>query len=384
MKDLLVILLIVMFISCSSLIQKKPVISMQWKIAGQIPANSGQTRQIGIAGPIAGFHNDIMIVAGGSNFPGSMPWLGGKKAYYNDLFSFKKIGDSLISTTLVQRLPYKVAYSANCSTSEGIVCVGGENEDGIINKVLLIQCNESNGEVNFRQLPDLPIAVSNASLANFGDVVYLIGGESTPAVSNNFFSLDLKNTKQGWKQLPSMPMAISHAVATIQSNGNNECLYVMGGRRKNIHGVSDLFSNVFEFDMQANVWKQKTPLPYPLSAGTGISAGNHQILLFGGDRGETFHKAELIIDSINHTQDSMLKAALIQEKTVVQSSHPGFDKTILVYDTQQDKWSSISMIPFECPVTTTAVRWKDRVYIPGGEIRAGVRTPHILEGILVR
>src|SRR6476619_3587331 len=133
MKNLLVILLFVLVISCSSLIQKKPVFSMQWKIAGQIPANSGQMHAIGVAGPVAGFHNNIMIVAGGSNFPGSMPWLGGMKAYYNELFSFKKIGDSLISTGLVQRLPYKVAYSANCSTSEGIVCAGGENEDGIIN-----------------------------------------------------------------------------------------------------------------------------------------------------------------------------------------------------------------------------------------------------------
>jgi len=384
MKSSLFILSIVCFFSCSSLIQKKPVISMQWKIAGQIPANNGQTRAIGVAGPIAGVHNNLMIVAGGSNFPDDMPWQGGKKAYYDELFSFHKIGDSLIYTGLEQKLPYRVAYSANCSTPQGIVCAGGENESGILNKVLFIQSKEGTGKVIIKYLPDLPVGLTNASITNFGNIIYLVGGESFQTVSNNVYSLDLGHIKKGWNQLASMPMATSHAVVTVQSNGNHECLYVMGGRKKNIQGVSDLYSNVFEFDIQRNQWNEKQSLPYPLSAGTGISVGNQEILLFGGDRGETFHQAELIIDSINHTQDSGLKTTLIQKKADVQSSHPGFDKTVLVYNTHQNKWSAISTIPFDCPVTTTAIKWQDKVYIPGGEVRAGVRTPEILEGTVVR
>jgi Na+/proline symporter len=37
-------------------------------------------------------------------------------------------------------------------------------------------------------------------------------------------------------------------------------------------------------------------------------------------------------------------------------------------------------IPFAGQVTTTATRWGEDIIIPSGEIRAGVRTPHIIRG----
>jgi N-acetylneuraminate epimerase len=72
------------------------------------------------------------------------------------------------------------------------------------------------------------------------------------------------------------------------------------------------------------------------------------------------------------------KALLNKEKIKVQSSHPGFCRQVLTYDTEKDKWKEGSCIPFEVPVTTTAISWDGQVVIPSGEIRAGVRTPHIL------
>jgi N-acetylneuraminic acid mutarotase len=60
------------------------------------------------------------------------------------------------------------------------------------------------------------------------------------------------------------------------------------------------------------------------------------------------------------------------------AAHPGFSKDVLLYNVQTNKWSKIGTIPFDSPVTTTAFKWGKRIYIPSGEIRAGVRTPHIL------
>jgi len=51
---------------------------------------------------------------------------------------------------------------------------------------------------------------------------------------------------------------------------------------------------------------------------------------------------------------------------------------VLLYDTKKDKWKAFSCIPYDSPVTTTAVKWNNEVIIPGGEIRAGVRTSQIL------
>jgi hypothetical protein len=83
------------FFMLSTLAQKTKVNSIQWKIAGGLPATNGQSKALGFAGPIAGVHNGVLVVAGGSNFPDSMPWLGGKKnIMMMCMFILKKIKGS--------------------------------------------------------------------------------------------------------------------------------------------------------------------------------------------------------------------------------------------------------------------------------------------------
>jgi N-acetylneuraminic acid mutarotase len=74
---------------------------------------------------------------------------------------------------------------------------------------------------------------------------------------------------------------------------------------------------------------------------------------------------------------------LVQQKTVLQSSHPGFSREVLSFNTLTNSWEKAGCIPFETPVTTQAIKWGDDVIIPSGEIRAGVRTPNILLGRLL-
>jgi N-acetylneuraminic acid mutarotase len=123
---------------------------------------------------------------------------------------------------------------------------------------------------------------------------------------------------------------------------------------------------------------EEEPLPYALSAGTGVAAGSHFILLFGGDTGETFHKTEALIAAIGKEASDEKKDQLNKEKIAVQSAHPGFCRQVLLYDTKKNRWTPLDCIPFAAPVTTTAVQWEGGVYLPGGEIKAGVRTPQIL------
>ena len=120
-------------------------------------------------------------------------------------------------------------------------------------------------------------------------------------------------------------------------------------------------------------------MPYELSAGTGIMINANDIILFGGDNGVTFHKVETLIAAINAEKDETKKQQLILQKNKLQSEHPGFSKEVLLYNIKNDTWEIIDTIPFNTPVTTTVVKWKSRVIIPSGEIKAGVRSPKILE-----
>jgi cyclically-permuted mutarotase family protein len=369
-----------MFITENTTAQKKSVPSIKWKIAAELLPVQGQSKSLGFAGPVTGMHHNVLFVAGGSNFPDSMPWNNGKKKYYDDVFVFIKKEDQLVPLKKSFKLPATIAYPANCSTAQGVLYAGGENENGISNKVWLLQWDDALQNIITKKLPDLPIAVTNAAATVNENIVFVAGGETAAAASNQFFSLDLNNLEKGWQLLPRIPIPVSHTVLVAQSNGHYTCIYLLGGRKKNTNGISDIYKTVYEFDLKKNCWLQKKSLPYDLCAGTGVAEGTNEIFMFGGDRATTFHKVETTIAAINAEKDETKKTNLILQKIELLSTHPGFSKEVLMYNTVKNKWTSIGQIPFDVPATTTAVKYGKEVFIAGGEIKAGVRTPQILEG----
>jgi hypothetical protein len=57
-------------------------------------------------------------------------------------------------------------------------------------------------------------------------------------------------------------------------------------------------------------------LPYAISAGTGVVVGKNQCILFGGDKGETFHQVEILLAQIAQESDPEKKAKLIAQKII--------------------------------------------------------------------
>ena len=376
----LTILLMLYTASGCSLTKRAPVVN--WQVAGVLPPATGQSRSLGVAGPVAGRLQDLLLVGGGANFPDSMPWLGGKKKYYNEVYAFRKEADREFRLYKRGKLPFNLAYAANLTTSTGVISAGGENETGLLGKVLLLQWDKKSDNLVVSYLPDLPQALTNAAITSIGNVLYLVGGETATGVSQGFYSLDLDNTAAGWVSLPDLPKPISHAVVVTQSSGEHACIYVIGGRKRNAGGISDLYASVFQYDPVSKAWSPRRPLPYSLSAGTGLAMDNYHIAVFGGDRGETFHKAEDLIAAIARESDDRRKEDLNREKIALQAGHPGFSREVLWYNTREDVWTTGGVIPFEAPVTTTALKWGDEVVIPSGEIKAGVRSPRILAGVV--
>ena len=371
-----------MVLKADLLAQQPMVPLLKWKIAAKLPAENGNDISIGVAGPLTGVHNGVLVVAGGANFPDAMPWNGGKKKYQDEIFVLqqKRKGKFHWLNTRAFTLPFATAYGGNANTEQGIVYLGGENEIGISKTAFLLQWNKQLKKVEIKNLPDLPIAITNASATANGSVIYLAGGETKDAVSNHFYSLDLSNTAGGWNQLPDLPYAVSNAVMVVQSNGVANKIYLLGGRKKNTNAVSNIYNSVYAFDVATNIWEEKKSIPSPKAAGTGVAVGKNYILLFGGDDGTTFNKAESLIMAIGNEKDEIKKQELIEQKNKLQVAHPGFLPEVMLYNTITNDWQKLADIPFEVPATTTAVLWGNCVFIPSGEIKAGVRTPQILLG----
>jgi N-acetylneuraminate epimerase len=378
----LYLLTITMLFSADIQAQKKdnPVIS--WKRYSFLQVSRSHPGATGYGGMIAGLHNQKLIIAGGANFPDTMPWLGGKKKYYDSVFILTKKGSHVSLYRKGMCLKEPVAYAAGCTTEKGLFYAGGENENGITNKTWLMTWNETHQQIEINSLPQLPVALTNAAAASSGSLVFVVGGETPAGVSAAFYCLDLSKPEMGWKELAPLPMPVSHAVLFCRKEDQVIRVFIAGGRSKQPNGISTLIHSFMEYDAVKNSWTKKKDLPYALSAGTGVSTPSGSLLLLGGDKGTVFHQVEKLIAEIKVTKEPEKKEELERQKARLQSAHPGFSQQLLRYDENKNEWIPAGKMLYETPVTTVALCWDDCILIPSGEIRAGVRSPYILIGKL--
>lgn len=365
--------------------QEQKANKIVWSELAELPAHA-TGKHPGVAGAFTGVHNGVLIIAGGANFPAGMPWEGGRKVYHNAIYVLQKNGDSAqwISSKTKQ-LFQNIAYGASVSVADGVVCMGGDTPQGASKDVFLMQWNDSQKDVIFKKLPELPSGISNAGATSIGSVVYLSGGESNGKPSGKFLSLDLSSANPVWKSLPDVPVAMSHSVVVAQSNGKNPCIYVVGGRSSSPTGISDLHRTVFCYNPQDNSWEKRSDISdgntsTTLSAGTGLAIGSSYIQLFGGDKGNVFHQIETFNARIAGATNDSEKQKLQTEKVALLSSHKGFSKDIYLYNTVTNTWAKTGTLPGPGQVTTTAVKWGSDIIIPSGEVKPGIRTPVITMG----
>ena len=363
-----------------------PLVTISWKKIASVPDAGDAKTSLGLAGAINGVNNDVLIVAGGSNFADKLPWEGGKKVYYDKIFVLEKKGNEYCWNKNVKSiLPESIAYCGNTSTASGIAYVGGENENGISNKCFLLKWNKKENTVEVKPLPDLPFALTNVAVTNIEDVIYAVGGDEQNNSSNSFFSLDLKDKNLHWKKLPDFPIALANATVVPQNSKSGEKIFVIGGRAKTPSGISTLHNTVFAFDIQKNQWKRCADISNgahttKLSAAGGVALGNKEILITGLDNGNTFHQIETLISKIARANNPEEKQKLTEEKNNLSIHHKGFDKSLLLYNTNSDVWTKIGELPFPAHVTTTDVKWGNDIIVSNGEIKPGVRTPDVWIG----
>lgn len=365
---------------------QRPVFTISWEKIATVPNADGQKTFLGLAGAINGVSNDVLIVAGGSNFPDKLPWQGGEKVYYDKIFVLQK-KDKIYewNKKIKSVLPEPVAYCGITSTSMGIVYAGGENENGISDKCFLLKWNNDKKRVDAEPLPELPLPLTNISVTHIDEVVYAVGGDRKDTSSNTFYCLDLKDKNHQWKSLPPLPIALANATVIAQSSKSGNEIFVIGGRTKAASGISDLHNTTFSFDLKKQQWKKCADISdgihtTNLSGAAGVALGKNYILITGGDNGKTFHQIETFILKIKIAKTIDEKETFTKEKNNLSIHHKGFDKSLLLYNTYTNVWMKIGELPFPAHVTTTDVMWGNEIIVSNGEIKPGVRTPDVWIG----
>ena len=121
---------------------------------------------------------------------------------------------------------------ASCSTPNGVLYAGGENETGISDKTFLLKWDAGKIGRAIETLAALPVAVTNASATSHNSIVFIAGGESRDGVFDKCWSIDLSNSAYLAGKITLIAKPVSHAVFVSIKSADSLKLYLVGGRRK--------------------------------------------------------------------------------------------------------------------------------------------------------
>ncbi|MCA9262357.1 MAG: sodium/solute symporter [Planctomycetales bacterium] len=324
---------------------------------------------LGVAGPFVGVHNEALIVAGGANFP--KPVWETNKVWHRKIHVLTKADGKYVWRDGGD-LPRAIAYGAAVSTSEGVICIGGNDASETFADVFRLRWDQANGRVQLESLPKLPASCAYGQAALIDHVVYVAGGQRGAALDtamSNFWALDLSQegslSREGdlsqkvdaeaftWHELPSWPGPTRAFNLTVaQHNGYDLCVYVMSGRRQGDDGV-EFLNDVWEYSPQRGSWRARTDAPRCVMAGTAYGYGQSHVFVLGGADGSLFARTDEL-----------------------QVRHPGFPRESLMYHTITDSWTTGGPTP-QNQVTTTPVLWDGQMIVASGEVRPRVRTPKV-------
>ena len=293
-----------------------------------------------------------MIVAGGVSLasdetPGgdSTNWSEGILALSDPQGRWQRVGS----------LPHPLANGVSLATEEGLVLLGGADQNRHYAEVLMLRWGGGNLETVY--LPPMPGTAAYFCGARLGDRIYVAGGRQqpdSPTALRTFWSLDLskKGLEQKWQELEPWPgPARMLAIAGVQDGS----FYLMGGMdfesAQAPTGQVRHLRDAYRYTPDRN-WERVADLPRPAvgAPNPAVTLGQSHLLVLGN----------------------------------------GSD--ILAYHTITDTWADLGGpqqqpeedvddrrdVPPLLPTMTVATWWRDALVVPGGEVEPGVSTSRVL------
>ena len=359
-------------------------------IAGSLSNHEFEYGNEGYAGAFSGICGRKLVFAGGTNYSEEKPWEGGTKIFYDKVYVYDILKDSLIDTENLYRLPYAVAYGASVTLPDGILCIGGNNSEVCFPNVFLMTWDEKYNQIQFVDFPDLPVALSYTSATVIGENVYVAGGTFSVTgvdTGSHFFKLDLSKRDSedfSWETLASFPgMGRIFPVIAAQSNGYAPCIYLFSGRNVNENREISIHRDGLVYNTDSNTWstiEMDGTFDFPVVGGSAFSNKKNEIIIVGGSSGELLLKEQYDRSQFHdvvkmRSSDSILKYK--EDRIRYYTDHPGFSKDILIFNTVEKTLIKGGLFDSLCPIMTTAIPYKKGAIMVSGESKPGVRSRNI-------
>lgn len=340
--------------------------------------------QPGLAGAYSGMSGDVMIVAGGANFPAGVPWEGGEKVFWDQVYLLKASGtESPQWLSTDKQLPVNMAYGATLQRGNEVVLIGGENANGIVSDVLVLSWDQVAKDIKITKMSPLPdhFKAISGGILDRRIVVHGVRDDRNVLLQYS------ENNNGTWMELPGCPGPPRYyPVSQVQSNGRVEGLYLFSGRTQDKSGKIELLNDGYLYDPVKKTWTSlgdvgsDQEMPLCLMGASSVRSGASHILVFGGDEGKDLMERVNILNQINKAENEELSVELNEQLNSSFRNHPGFLRKIRAYHTITNSWSILDTFPGLLPVTTNAFSWENQYYITSGEVHPGIRTPLIWKG----
>jgi len=364
---------------------------LNWEKLTELPAVDGQ-RHPGLGGAFIGVHNDVLIIAGGANFPEGMPWEAAPerpapKIYHDTIHVLSKSADGVAWIPQTTRLPHALAYGIAVPTPDGLLCFGGEWKDRPVDGVQGLHLSDMafaivwdplrkqvrvtrkpGGKMIGKTLPGLPGGLAHAAAARTESTIYAAGGIGRDGAGRRFWALDLSAEVLAWKALPDFPGPVR--VAAVAA-GVGDAFYLLSGRDPTVQPPRAL-TDFWRY--RGGAWTALPLLPRPMVSGTALG-GKGTMMVVGGSRDRGF--SEIMTAMAKARSGDKTADARWRE---LQRTHAGFEEQVLAWDAETGEWWELGHLPEPGPVTTRVMRWNGGFVVPGGEVRPGVRDPTVWFG----
>lgn len=320
----------------------------------------------GVSACYYGVINGYLYIAGGCNFPDKPVAEGGKKRFYKAIYAAKlnAEGDRLEWKTVGQ-MPQPAAYGVSVTYENSLIFVGGNNETGGLTTAIRLRPTATG--MQQEALPSLPHALDNMAGAVVGHILYVVGGNCAGVATQKTWSLDLKNTaKEGWKEEPSIPgIARVQPIAATLEGG---LLGVWGGfAPKTDSKAAQLAMNGASYNAGCGTW---TALPVP------TDAIGEEVFTGGATAIATPQKGVVVVGGVN--KDVFLAAInkLPEGYLLHEPEWYRFNSRVLCY--RDGAWTQLLQHPSVARAGCALAYWDGWVYVVGGELKPGIRTPEIV------
>ena len=304
----------------------------------------------GVSAPFCGVVGDALVVAGGANFPDKSLLEGGAKRVYADIWAHTDGEWAHVGV-----LPDSTAYGATFAVDGALVLAGGNVCGVTTDKVYELTLQD--GAAVLRALPPLPEPMEQCGWTRDGDRLYLVGGVGTTAV----YACTIG--EYVWTRLADLPEPLVQPVA-FASGGS---LYVWGGFNPETLEVSDK-GLVISSEVEKSLWREAPSIPDggTFVGATGATLPDGRLAVVGGVNRAIFARA------LHNTPEDRIPY-LSKEPAEYQ-----FRQAVYIFDPASGAWTLLGADP-ACALAGpgVAVRPAGGLYVAGGELKPGVRSPRI-------